>query len=224
MESGLESSRWQTVLLAFVAPFLLIYPAFLVTSITFFDANTPLDVRILSPYYVAALVLAAPSVESIARTVARRRLPRASVGVIAGIAILLAAAQSARLILSGYREGIGFNAASWRRSEILAWVHPLPSDTLIYSNSPEAVYLLTGRSAVRIPRVLRLSDRTMNSSYGAELASMSRALLERDGLVVMFSTVRGVSMPTSIQLRDELALTPVFEGADGEVYALALAR
>jgi hypothetical protein len=53
-------------LLKLLLLFVILYPLFLAFSISFIDANTPLDERILSPLYVAGAVLVFPKKSALA--------------------------------------------------------------------------------------------------------------------------------------------------------------
>ena len=50
--------------------------------------------------------------------------------------------------------GLGFNCESWKTSKLIAWIRDTPgADTLVASNSPAAVWWLTGKVTRRLPFV-----------------------------------------------------------------------
>lgn len=199
--------------------FIGVYALFLAGSISFLDANTPLDERILSPIYVSVLIIGVSGLGWVLERPARpMRLVLAMVGLMFG---LLSIYRLSGMAADAYANGLGFNHRLWRESETLAQVEALPPGTLIYSNAPEAVYLHTGRSALRLPRLTRLMEQQVNSSYPAELAEMQRRLAAEAGVVVYFDAVRGQSLPTVEALRESLALALVYDAPDGDLYTLA---
>jgi len=211
-------------LIIVTAVFIPTYLVFILVSITLFDANTPLDGRILAPVYMAALVLAVPAVLSLREFLLPRRSGRWAIGFLASLFVLIALTRSVPLVTGAFENGLGFNSVAWRTSQVLSEVRSLPVNTPMFSNSPEAIYLWTGRAAARLPRVYNLVDRVPNAAYATELAAMRRQLEEMNGAIVIFSAVRGSSMPSLGQLLQALPLSPVFEGSDGAIYALTVAR
>jgi hypothetical protein len=198
-------------LIIVTAVFIPTYLVVILVSITLFDANTPLDGRILAPVYMAALVLAVQfSQGSLAR-----RSGRWAIGFLASLFVLIALTRSVPLVTGAFENGLGFNSVAWRTSQVLSEVRSLPVNTPMFSNSPEAIYLWTGRAAARLPRVYNLVDQMPNAAYATELAAMQRQLEEMNGAIVIFSAVRGSSMPSLGQLLQALPLSPVFEGSDG---------
>jgi hypothetical protein len=214
------AGRWLNlpVHIKLLALFVGVYALFLVGSISFLDANTPLDERILSPVYVAGLAIGAYGVgQALERSTRLRRWGLVAIGLVFG---LLSLYQLAGLVGHAYTNGLGFNQRLWRESPTLAQVAALSPETLIYSNAPEAVYLRTGRSALRLPRLTRLMEQLPNSNYASELAEMQRRLEAEAGVVVYFETVQSQSLPTVAALRESLGLELVYDASDGDLYTL----
>jgi hypothetical protein len=204
-----------------LALFVPVYALFLLASISLLDANTPLDDRILAPLYLAGLGLAVFLLAEAWRLAQSRRGLR----VVLAVAVIgLAAAslfQSARLAAAGYQQGIGFYSRAWQQSEVLGVVRALPGGLVIYANAPEAIWLHTGRPALRIPRQFDASQQAANPEFAAELARMA-ASLEAGGRVVYFDAVGGRAAPSQAEVVAALGLQVSARAADGTVYAPGL--
>jgi hypothetical protein len=203
-------------IVAVCALFVGVYAAFLVLSLSFFDANTPLDDRILLPAFVAALVV---GLDLCGEAVASRR--RAAVVIVLGALLVVTTGQlvaSARMAARGFDRGWGFSSRAWQESPTLARVGALPAGTVAYSNAPEIVYLHTGQAPRALPRRTRLVTRQPNEAFDRELAEVGRDLRERCGVVAYF---RGVTDDSSIvaarSLQDRLALRVRWSGTDGSL-------
>ena len=140
------------ILLKLIGLFALSYAVVLALSITFFDANTPLDDRILSPIFVAGLF----GVFYLAgETIRLSPSPAGATVVLAIVALLfgaLALRQTMQITARQHRDGIGFSSLAWRHSALLRQVSELPANVALFSNAPEPIYLNTGRDARPFPR------------------------------------------------------------------------
>ncbi len=165
--------------------FALAYLAVLVADRVLLDATGRLDLRFLAVLHVVALVGLVPWLH---RTLTGRARP-----VVAAIGLTLMGLhgiQSASWVADGFTDASverrGLTAAAWRDSPVLAAVAELPSDVPVYSNAPEAIFLLTGRSTSLLPaHTDYLSDRR-RPSYEGELAVVADRLVHKDGVVVWF--------------------------------------
>ena len=128
------------VSLAFACAYALV----LLASLSFVDASTPLNDRILSPPFVFGLIACPCALASAAsRPGLRRWLAMAGVG---GMLALMLGRGGAKVVQL-QQDGQGYAGQAWRESEIVAWVAEQDSGIVIYSNEPDALYLLTGRQA-----------------------------------------------------------------------------
>jgi hypothetical protein len=213
MAAGLPAAI--KVLLALVP----VYGLFLLASISLVDANTPLDDRILSPVYLAGVAVAGYALQAAWPGLRAAGWPRLAV---AGALLVFAAVSAWRtggLAASSGANGIGFYQTAWRQSPTLALVRALPETAAVYTNAPEAVYLHTGRAALRIPRQFSAVEQAENEQFEAELAAMT-GQLAGGGRVVYFASVRGSARPTEAELAERLGLEVVARPADGTLYAL----
>lgn len=202
-----------------LALFLLIYPAFLLVSISFFDANTPLDDRILAPVYLALLIL----LVYVAALTQHGRLWWQQLPLWLLIASLALAYtwQSGQWLRQGYDQGIGFNSLAWQHSPLLQAVRELQPGTPIYANAPEPVNLHTGRPVLRLPRKFESVTQQVNSQYAAEMSALRTQLAQEAGVVVYFTRLPIPALPTPTELTADLGLTILFSAEDGLLYGVS---
>ena len=195
----------------------VIYLAFLAVSISFLDANTPLDDRILSPAFVTGAVVAAYAVDRLLS--ALKNGAAFSVAMLAVAAILVGSLfGSGKLLLESYRGGLGFANLSWRQSALWAEIEQFPAAAPIYSNIPEAVYLYTGRAAFHLPKAELKTQNARNENYRAEMVQMQEKLAAERGLLVYFNRLSGRTINQSEI--ETLPLSVVFRAPDGVVYVM----
>ncbi len=175
--------RRPDVLGRLLAAFAVAYVAVLVADRVFVDASARLDLRFLAVLHVVAVVGLLPWLHRSLAGPARRAV------AVAGLAIVgLHVIQAGSWVADGFTDTSvgrrGLTAEAWRDSPVLAAVAALPPDVPVYTNAPEAIFLLTGRSTSSLPaHTDYLSDRR-RPAYETELAVMNARLLTEDGVVV----------------------------------------
>ncbi len=140
-----------TVLGIFVASYL----GFLALTITFADAQTALNARLLAPVVPVLLLLL---VALLIRAASRPRL-RTPVLATSAALTLSAVASTATWLLHARRDGLAYNAVAWKASPVVQAIASLPTDAVVYSNHPGAILYLTGREALGIPREFNPNSR-----------------------------------------------------------------
>ncbi len=203
--------------------FTILYPLFLVVSMSFFDAQTSLDTRILSPALVTGTIALVPPVWR-----AHQKLPRPFSGLLRFavafylIAFGLSGWETARTLQSGRDKG--YASAYWTESRLIRQIAELPPSTLIYSNAQDVIYLLTGRTSASLPRMLSPNSLEPNPAFEAELTEMAGALRAENGVLVLFDTLanRRYYLPSENELIERLELERISRWRDeGSLYRLA---
>lgn len=199
--------------------FIGIYWVFLSISISFFDAATPLDLRILSPIFVSGLVLILCLAHGLFVSVKDAPV----VKVISAVLVILFAGccllRGASWGMNTRDRGLGYTAKNWKGSEVIQEVRNLASGSLIYSNGPHAVYILTGRNARRIPRKIYHVMCRPNDRYLAEMGEMEEELRNKGGVLVYFDRIgRKRFWPTRKELHELLPLYSLVTTSDGVIY------
>jgi len=193
--------------------FIAAYALFLPISISFVDAATPLDDRILAPALAWALIGGASAAAH------RPRLRP----LLAALAIWFAAAQMLHAvpwIVDAHRGGQGYATPDWQQSPTLARVRALPPQTRIFSNGDDAIYLLTGRLAERLPEQTHPSTAGASDLYAAELDRLRRRIAESPSVVVYLSRIDWRAyLISAAALQREVELQPLAVESDGVIYS-----
>jgi len=160
--------------------FAFVYLGFVVFSIIFFDALTPLNFRILSPVYFVMVIF----MFVLAAKYTRYPHVFAALGLYVLI-VLASAAYSAVLIRS---RGIGFTSRYIAESGIKEQIEKISLNQLIYTNVPHAVYVLSGRPAFHLPPKGNPHARLARGEYGVEISDMV-IRVERQSAVILYITL-----------------------------------
>jgi len=212
---GWDTNSKLAIILALHA---VLYGCLLLVSLSFLDASTRLDDRILSPLWLLAILLAGAG---LGRWLSGPRRPSWVNWTMAVVCLGLAASGGARLwnqAGAAYIRGLGFNSRSWVTSPAVAWVEALPSSASLTSNEAFPLYYLTGRPVYWAPEAIDPVKGGPRADYPEELAAMRTRLESTDAFLVIFhpDSLR-VEMPPLTELTQ--GLTPVVETRDARVYA-----
>ncbi|MFO7583230.1 MAG: phospholipid carrier-dependent glycosyltransferase [Anaerolineales bacterium] len=181
-------------------------------SMSFFDASTKFQHRILSPLYVSWMVLlvyflqilntkdTTPALAGGAREGTKEEQEKsAPLRFIRQIRVLFALTLVAFVLalstfnfqqsLTELREidGLGYASWRWRQAEVLTIIRDLPPDVAIYSNSPPAIYHVTGRASRVIPTPKNPASRLPRDGYDQSLAEMREELLAGRAVLALFN-------------------------------------
>jgi hypothetical protein len=205
-------------LVKFALLFVLVYTIFLFASISFFDANTPLDDRILSPIYVVSLLLGL-FLAALLFTHIRNFQPVKIGSIVLSLAIIVIfSSSSINVISEGYRSGLGLNGLAWHQSETLKQLDQFPDEFLIFSNAPDAIILQTGRPAVSLPRKFESAAQRENVNYPSDMAAMKSEVDNNRALIVYFSILNRPNISTIEELRYDLGLEVLALLSDGTIF------
>lgn len=173
-------------------------------SMSFFDASTKFQHRILSPLYVSWMILLVYFLQTLntkdtkdtkvehkksvsIRLIRQIRVPFS----LTLVAIILALSTfNFQHSLTELREidGLGYASWRWRQMNVLAIIKDLPPEVAIYSNSPPAVYLVTGRASRVIPTTINPVSGLPRTGYEQALAEMREELLAGRAVLALFDT------------------------------------
>jgi hypothetical protein len=174
------------------------YLTLVVVTITFLDAQTPLDGRILSPLFVATVV----TVPVIAIRLGRGK-PAVWIGLASWLVLILC--------LYGYRtaqdlsvpaQESGLTGRTYSDSGLMGMAADAPDEWIIYSNAADAVSVNTDREDARsIPTESDPHSLHENAQFEEEMKSMG-ASVGSGGVVLMFdaSLHRESYLPTAAEI------------------------
>jgi len=214
-----KTDRPLTGILIFLGIFISVYLVILIMSVSFFDAFTYPDNRILSPVFVSAVILVFCYLEMSLKHSQRRQLLKA---VWVPLAIILSGIytfNAIRIIQSAHSDGVGYNRNIWRQSAIVDEIRTLPSGIPIYTNGPDAIYMLTGKNSILIPCRINPFSQQQNDACSAEVSAMMKHLSENDGIIIYFNRLKWRSyLVSESDLRTMLSLKPTKITYEGSIY------
>jgi hypothetical protein len=194
-------------LLAATATLVVCYLGVIVASRLLADPNIPFDERILSPFLLLAMVVAATTLALWWRD-ARFQLARVAVAA-ALLGWWAASASTTRGEVEYALEwGSDFAGHQWRRSELLDWARHDDAAHPLYTNWPAAVFFHLHRPSRTVPP---LGDQRA-------LAAFADTLRVRDGRVLVFDVAGGELVPKD-SLARRRGMRVVAELQDGVVLA-----
>lgn len=207
---------------ALLVYFIISYSGLLLVTMTFFDAGvSALRVRIMSLFYPACLILAVCFLYQrfypIKNTRIFKTISAAASLMLAGYYLFSGAIWAADIYANGQR----YNGKVWEQSDTMRAVRQLPMGSLIYTNGPDVIKTLTGRSARRIPAKEKHQTRLANVNYVPEIARMTADLSRQRGVLVYFYAITSRPyLPSEEELQMQLPLRIVSKHADGCVYSI----
>ncbi|GAB4352521.1 MAG: hypothetical protein Kow0099_36750 [Candidatus Abyssubacteria bacterium] len=197
------------------------YAALLVFSISFFDAHTTLDSRILSPIHVALLIIIVGMGNRAWNGAHKCRALKMGMLVAAFLFCSFHVYRGGAWAFRTYTYGLGFATETWRDNEFIRQVEALPANAPIYSNGMDAVYILAGRPCRNLPAKMSPVTLQPNPHYAMELSEMKQELDREDGAIVYFKgNIHRRYFPTEAELTALLPLRPVVEMPEGSIYRI----
>ncbi len=194
------------------------YLCLLFVSISFLDYHTPLDSRILSPAYAMAVLTGISLALLVGQPTQRHKFVAASTG----IAIFFIALQVPRTWIwldLVRREGVGYNARVWAQSALLNRLREVDPATKLFSNAPDLIYTLLGRSSGTIPSKVHPDTRAPNPEFAVQMTKMQETLRVNKGLLIIFDRVNWRwYLPTAKELESIIPLIAIARTDDGVIY------
>jgi hypothetical protein len=199
--------------------FVLTYVALLGLSLSFVDASTPLDDRILSPLLVALLVLGLAATHALALGIQGKRALKIGAAILLGGWLALTAVRGVSAGIHLRADGQGYASRDWQGSAIVQWVRELPDPVTVYSNELNALYLLTGRQAYQVPIRWDPVVAAPRQDYPQQLAAMRERIADQGAVLVLFDTLAGQQgvLPSEAELTQ--GLSEIFRARDGAIYS-----
>ena len=198
--------------------FFLTYVAFLAISISFFDAATPVNHRIMLP---ALLLLAVPSISlawSLSRALDQRLIWYGFIFFVF-LSISLNGARAIPQAIDIHKNGRGYTLQYLQSSEIVSYLTDVRDDRKIYSNGPDVIRFLTKKQAIMIPPKVFTDTLKANEDYEDQLSRMSVECREGKVLVAYLNGIRRWYLPSTGELESNGNLPVLRRFKDGVVYA-----
>jgi len=177
----------------------------------------------LSPAFAAVLILAILLIRAFWPYVKAVRFAAVSAVAYGVVFAFFSFLQTLSLGEEAFAGGgiLGYGSAGWRESALMEEVKSFGSGRAVYTNAPDATYILAGRRTRFIPRAVNSGTLLPNREYGRELESMAADLRRTDGRVVYFDRVSWRwYLPTAEELVGASLLRLVETKSDGSVYEI----
>jgi 4-amino-4-deoxy-L-arabinose transferase-like glycosyltransferase len=206
----------QTLLVFFAISYVL----FLFASITFVDAHTPLDSRIMSPVYISGVIFLISVIWSVSRY-------SRNVAILWGFiffSLILIGMNFRLTVLSAIHlrnQGKGYASITWRSSESIAFINGLPKDSIIYSNGPDVIHFLTQREAKFLPHEIDPATRAPNPDFGPKIEAMRADLIQNNAMIIYLDNITSRwYLPTKEELENSYNIPITLWLSDGAVYTI----
>jgi hypothetical protein len=187
--------------------FSVLYIAYLFFTMSFVDANTPADRRLLSPIYpLAVLMLAACLCLALKMFGSQSVLFR----IVSTVCLLIAMSNAARFVhrVDDFRRnGVGFQTAQWQYPGIFSYVQSLPDNVTLYTDNPELMYFWTGRPSHYLPVKFSTISTLTNPQFDSEMREMGA---QQPVVAVLFGSRIGGPLPVPQELIEKWSFHLLF--------------
>ena len=198
--------------------FSLSYLLFLIISISFLDASTPVDMRLLSPIFLTLTVGVFSAIWTVSQTPKKPMVWWCFLLFVA-LSIAIKTPDAIRFASDIQKNGLGYTSRQWRDSESIAFAMLLAQDVRIYSNGPDILGFMTEKKCLSIPE--KTSSRTMraNPHYNEEIEAMCKDIKEKRALLIYFNLINWRwDLPSQEELESTRQLPVLQRLTDGTVY------
>lgn len=196
------------------------YLTFLCLSISFLDAQTPLDTRILAPLFPLWLLMIVASASAISPALTRDRVQMGGVAallliIVVGAPIFLRQTEAAIL------HGVALADRRAVQQEVIRYAAQLEKERAIYTNFNEWLYLHYNRDAQMLPHLYNPNTMELNPNIEDAVDAMVADLRDTDGIVVWVDFILGRPYLIDLELlTEQVGLEVVAEMQGGKVLKL----
>lgn len=200
---------------AFFISFILV----LISSISFIDASTSMNERILLPAFLPLLISAFALVDLFAQLTKSRLV----IPIFLVCMVFITRMKIPETIQTAKRmqnNGMGFNAVRWNESLTINEIKKLTSETKIYSNGFDAINIKTGRRSFSFPRKFNPVSTLMNKDYPVEMDAMCREVNNGTALIIYLDEVDWREyLPDEAEVIQACVPALIMDTSDGAIYA-----
>ncbi|MFQ5559660.1 MAG: ArnT family glycosyltransferase [Nitrospinota bacterium] len=201
--------------------FIFIYTGFLIFSISFVDALTPMDKRILIPVYLSLLIVLSSLIHLFSYYFKiKTGFKIAALGVL----LLFITAQGVfTFSFASYvhNTGIGYNSRDWKNSEIMQRIKELNKKIIVYSNASDAINVLAARKTFSIPLKVDPGTKEKNPEFLNQIKRVGLNMKNKGAILVHFNSITWRwYLPTPTELNRILPLKLIYRGEDGLIFSI----
>jgi hypothetical protein len=199
--------------------FIFSYLAFLFISISFFDAHTPLDNRILLPVFIPLVVVTVIIISSLLSGW-QKPIIRLGLFFFLSLVVGLNGFYVVYESLNIHNNGLGYTSRLWRDSVTVTAVNTLDTTVTIYSNGPDVLGFWTRKNTVMIPSHFSPTTLEINEDYETQLQVMCIELNKSDATVVYLHNINREYLPSWEELESKCKIAPANSLEDGKIYGI----
>ena len=191
----------------------------LLISKTFLDANVPIvDARILSPIQISVIIIIVLTSKIIIDLWGNKKQVKFATLSILCLLILLhiITISFGPLIKKIYYNGQLYTSSECVNSETIEELKKLPEDSVIYTNEPDVVYILTDRNPKILPAKYNIYTGKENTFYSSQLNLLSD-LKGKNNFIVFFDSGWYFIVKEN-ELKEHLTL--IKDTEDGAIYRI----
>jgi hypothetical protein len=193
--------------------FMVSYTLCLGLSISFVDAHTPVDNRILSPLYAVIVIGIVCLSYHLWCTFGKKQIAIIMLALASLAIILCQIVYSVPLIASLHYDGGGYSSKYWKHSRVMDIIKSLPDDAVIYTNGPDAIEILTGKGSTMLPVKVHAVTRLKNENFLSEFASIVEQINNGKAILVYFNLVTWRwYLPTQEDFSTNLRIQVLYQG------------
>jgi len=206
-KENVRFSNWEKMLLICAISVII----FLFISISTMYYNILPDIRILSPFFIFMFC----SLFIFVYRILHFKLN----GILIYLALLLGYVNYTFSYINEVRENPSdLNSPIWSNLEIIKELKKLPSNSYIYTNVPDIIYLHTKHFASMIPRKYNPVNNKLEYDFKDEIREMEMKLRKNDGFLVIIYPFSRFYLPTKEELEHLIPLEVYKETRDGIIY------
>jgi 4-amino-4-deoxy-L-arabinose transferase-like glycosyltransferase len=211
------SSRIQTAFLVTLQS--VFYLVVLFLSLTFLDASTALENRILVPVFVC-IILVFIYLANLLWT-SKTSWVRWMAAIVTLLAILANLYDGRRAVIDLHADGQGYASAYYRNSLTIDALKRMPPAT-IWTNRVPAVNLLADRPAYALLAPIDPLTRQKRPNYDSSLQGIRQSVLNGKAILVVFEARQVLDDPIEGQWLKDLTqdIPEVFDSEDGMIFAV----
>lgn len=187
----------------------------LLVAISFFDAYTPLDNRILSSIFVLILLLLAPLLNKISF----HQIEQRSVFAILGVILISTSLHNIPTYQKYYQEGRGYNSKKWIESETIQALKELKFKK-VYSNGPELLRFYfpeKSKNLLALPRWISPFTRKKASEFDKNFNNIKRKVDKGKAIVIHLDHIKRYYLPDKRLLLHKLKEHEISHFNDGAI-------
>ena len=195
------------------------YFIFIIFSITFVDANTPLDQRILFPAYlfIAIAIFSAVFINS---NGVRIKYGRACIILYIIFLILTNIIPMTDFVYGSRSKGLGYNSIDWIDSPTIYSLTLLDPKLKIYTNARDVISFRTTSLSQNLPKSANQNSLISNNNYNNEIISMCESVEKGDAFIVFFDSIKRWYFPTKVELMQKCNLPIRSKQVDGMIFGI----